>query len=68
MLAIPPTTSIFSSSFSFFSFSFFLALAVMDRTAVDTFHVRRERRCFHRERQYSAFAAGTTVRRQPTAA
>lgn len=68
MLVIPPTTSIFSSSFSFFSFSFFLALAVMDRTAVETFHVRRELRCFHRERQKSAPAAGTAVRRQPTAA
>lgn len=49
LLAIPPTTSIFSSSFSFFSFSFFLALAVMDRTAVETYHERREQRCFHRE-------------------
>lgn len=48
------TTSIFSSSFSFFSFSFFLALAVMERTAVDTCHPEgeREQRHFHNERQY----------------
>lgn len=36
------TTSIFSSSFSFFSFSFFLALAVMDKTAVETWQKKRE--------------------------
>lgn len=48
----PLTTSIFSSSFSFFSFSFFLALAVMERTAVDTCHAKREQRCFHSVRQY----------------
>lgn len=35
-ILILPTTSIFSSSFSLFSFSFFLALAVMERTAVET--------------------------------